>query len=227
MKLSNKILLGFFSFLFLYLTAAFTEIRFTGTLNIINTDNSKAEIVDLSGIHYIDVNNVSTNVTITQSDRSQLEVRSISGDLLKNLKYEISGDTLKLLSFTSEDAQAHKVTVLVQRERLKGLHIKSSTISISGLEQAQLQLTQVDGRIWISDSKFSALEMNLTEGAFIHVSETNMDTLSATVTGKSEAHLNSLVGFVQGSVTNQSFLRLSGIREIQIKKDESSNLNMY
>lgn len=226
MKLSNKILVGFFGFIFLYLTAAFAEIRLTGTLNVINESNSKAEVVNLSGIHYLDVTSVGTNINITQSDRSQLEVRSISGELLKDLNYKISGDTLKLLSFKSENAQAHKVTVLVQKDSLKGIHIQSSTVSVSGLEQAQFQLTQANGLIWISDSKFSAVEMSLTEGAFINVSETNIDTLTATVDG-SEAHINSLVGFVRGSVTNKSFLRLSGIREIQIKKDESSNLNMY
>jgi hypothetical protein len=226
MKLSNKILLGFFGFLFLYLTAAFTEIRFTGTSNTLNVDNSKAEVADLSSIHYIDVIDVGTNVNITQSDRTQLEVRSISGDLLKNLKYEISGDTLKLLSFASGDEQAHKVTVLVLKESLKGIHVNSSVVNVSELEQARLQLTQNESRIWMSRCKVSTMEMRLSERSFINVSETDIDTLSATV-DNSEAHLNSLVGFVRGSVTNQSFFRLSGIREIQIKKDESSNLNMY
>lgn len=226
MKLSNKILLGFFGFLFLYLTAAFTEIRFTGTSNTLNVDNSKAEVADLSGIHYIDVNDVGTNVNITQSDRTQLEVRSISGDLLKNLKYEISGDTLKLLSFTSGDEQAHKVTVFVLKESLQGIHVSSSVVNVSELEQARLQLTQNESRIWMSRCKVSTMEMRLSERSFINIAETDIDTLSATV-DNSEAHLNSLVGFVRGSVTNQSFLRLSGIREIQIKKDESSNLNMY
>ena len=86
MKLSNKILVGFFGFLFLYLTAAFTEIRLNGTPNVINDSNSKIETVDLSGIRYIVVGDVDKNINITGSDRSQLEVRSFSGDLLKHLK---------------------------------------------------------------------------------------------------------------------------------------------
>jgi len=227
MKLSNKILLGFFGFLFLYLTAAFTEIRFAGTPNTINADNSKAEVIDLTGIHYVVVDGVSRNVNIAQSDRLQLEVRSFAGDLLKDLKYEVSGDTLKLISFESEGDRAIKITVLVPKDSLQSIHVKSSVLILSGLEQARLKLTQNNrGRIWMSDSKVSNLEMNLSEGSFIDVSNTDIDTLSASV-DRSEAHFNSLVGFVQGSVTNESFLRLSGIREIQIKKDESSNLNMY
>jgi hypothetical protein len=226
MKLSNKILLGFFGFLFLYLTAAFTEIRLTGTPNVINDNNSKAEVVNLSGIHYIVVKDVDRNVNITQSDRAQLEVRSVAGDLLKDLTYVISGDTLKLLSFKSEKARPIKITVHVPKESLLGIYVQSAVVTVSGLEQKRIQLSQNDGRIWLSHSKLSNMAINLTEKSFINVSETTLDTLSAKV-DRSDAHVNSLVGFVQGSVTNGSFLRLSGIREIQIKKDESSDLNMY
>jgi hypothetical protein len=226
MTLSNKILIGFFGFIFLYLTAVFVEIRLAGTPNAINDSNSKAEVVDLSGIHYIVVDDVDRNVNIIQSDRLQLEVRSFTGDLLKDLKYQISGDTLKLLSFKSEDKRATKITVLVPKESLHGIYVKSSDVIVSGLEQSRLQLSQNDGRIWMSDSKLTNLKMGLIEKSFINVSETDIDTLSASI-DKSEAHVNSLVGFVRGEVTNESYLRLSGIREIQIKKDESSNLNMY
>jgi hypothetical protein len=226
MKLSNKILIGFFGFIFLYLTAAFTEIRLTGTPNMINESNSKAEVVDLSGIHYIVVDDVGRNVNITQSDRLQLEVRSIAGSLLKDLKYQVSGDTLKLLTFKSEDKRATKITVLVPKESLRGIYVKSSVVIVSGLEQARLQLSQNEGRIWMSDSKLSTVEMNLSEGSFTSISETDIDTLSASI-DKSEVHINSLVRFVRGEVTNESYLRLSGIREIQLKKDDTSNLNMY
>jgi hypothetical protein len=226
MKLSNKILLGFFGILFLYLTAAFTEIRLTGTPNVINDSNSKAEAVNLSGIHYIVVNDVDRNVNITQSDRAQLEVRSIAGDLLKDLTYAVSGDTLKLLSFKSEKGRAIKITVHVPKESLQGIQVQSAVVTVSGLEQARIQLSQNNGRIWLSDSKLSNMTISLAEKSFINVSDTDLDTLSATV-DRSDAHVNSLVGFVRGSVTNGSFLRLSGIREIQLKKDETSNLNMY
>jgi hypothetical protein len=226
MKLSNKILLGFFGFLFLYLTAAFTEIRLTGTPNVINNSNSKAEVVDLSGIHYIVVDDVGRNVHINQSDRLQLEVRSIAGNMLKDLEYKVSGDTLKVLSFKSENARAIKITVLVPKESLQGIHVQSAVAIVSGLEQARIQLSQNEGRIWMSHSKLSNIEMSLTEKSFIDVSETDIDTLLVNA-DRSDAHVNSLVGFVRGSVTNGSFLRISGIREIQLKKDESSNLNMY
>jgi hypothetical protein len=226
MTLSNKILIGFFGFIFLYLTAVFVEIRLAGTPNAINDSNSKAEVVDLSGIHYIVVDDVDRNVSIIQSDRLQLEVRSFAGNLLKDLKYEVAGDTLKLLSFKSEDKRAIKITVHVPKESLQGIYVKSSDVILSGLKQTRLQLSQNDGRIWMSRSKLTNLEMSLIEKSFINVSETDIETLSASI-DKSEAHVNSLVGFVRGEVTNESYLRLSGIREIQIKKDESSNLNMY
>jgi hypothetical protein len=68
--------------------------------------------------------------------------------------------------------------------------------------------------------------MDLTNRSFLDISDTNVDTLSATIDA-SEVHISSPVGLVQGAMKNDSFLRLGNIQEIQIKKDESSRLNLY
>src|SRR5689334_4481193 len=112
MKLSNKILIGFFGFIFLYLTAVFAELRLTGTSNILDDQNSIAETVALSGITHIVLNDLGKNIYVTGADRPRLEVRSASGDGLKKLQYAISGDTLTLLSLP-KDTKTMKVSIFV------------------------------------------------------------------------------------------------------------------
>src|SRR5688572_19543448 len=113
MKLSNKILIGFFGFIFIYLTAAFTEVRLKGTPNVIDDTNSIAETVDIPGIAYLILNDIDKNVNVIASDRAQLEVRSFSGDLLTKLKYKISDDTLTLSGLQSKGIKTIKISVFV------------------------------------------------------------------------------------------------------------------
>lgn len=226
MKLSNKILLGFFGFIFLYLTAVFAELRLTGTSNVIDPKNSIAETVDLSGISYLILNDCDKDVNITGSDHTRLEVRSLSGSLLQKLKYEISGDTLTLSGFQSKIASSLRLSVFVAKPGLKGITVKSSSGTIEGLQQESLQLSQNSGRIWMSDNKIANIQTDLSNGSTLSISKTTLDTLSTRIDG-SKLHVLSPVGLVQGTIENNSRLQLSELQEIQVKKDKNSHLFMY
>src|SRR5688572_28059486 len=128
MKLSNKILLAFFGFIFIYLTAAFAELRLTGTSNVINDKNSIAESEDIAGFAYLALKNLDKNITVTVSDRPRLEVRSLTGDLMKMLKYQMSGDTLKLFDLELEEAKTVRITVFVPATGLKGISVDNSVV---------------------------------------------------------------------------------------------------
>jgi hypothetical protein len=226
MTLSNKILLGFFGFIFIYLTAAFAEIRLNGTSNIIDDKNSKAETVDLTGISYLILNGLDKEINVIGSDLARLEVRSLSGDLLSKLKYKVSNDTLTLSGLQSEGIKRIKISVFVPKTGLKGISVNSTVVIVEGLQADLLNLSQNGGRIWMSGSIIGRIQLGLSNQSFLDISGTKLDTLSATVEG-SEVHINSPVGLLQGSMKNKSSLHLNDIREIQLNKDESSRLNMY
>jgi hypothetical protein len=226
MKLSNKILLGFFGFAFLYLTAAFAELRFTGTPNVINSENSKAETADLSGVTYLIVNNVEREITVQGSDRTQLEVRSFSGNALKNLKYSVSGDTLTVSGFESEDTRNVRITLFFPSETLKGITVKSAPVSIEELQQEHLHITQNAGRVWMSGSQITSIDADLSSQSFLSISATVLDTASVKI-DQSQLNLSTPVGVVQGSMQNNAVLHVNQIEEIHLKKDKSSNLNVY
>jgi hypothetical protein len=226
MKLSNKILLAFFGFIFLYLTAAFVEVRVSGTPNIINDKNSIAETVDISGVTYLIINDVLKDVKVIGSDRSQLEVRSFSGDVLKKLKYTISGDTLTLSGFESDDSRRVQISIAVPNARLKRISVKSSILLIESLQQNYLQISANDGRILMVDNSLVKLDLEMSNKSQLDVSKTNFDTLAVEIK-QSQAFISSPGRFLQGSLRNNSILHLNDIEEIQLKKDESSRLTLY
>ncbi|HYG02093.1 MAG TPA: hypothetical protein VD927_06575 [Chryseosolibacter sp.] len=225
MRLSNKILLGFFGFIFLYLTAAIAEVRFTGIPNIVNDKNSIAETVDISGVSYLVVNGIDKHVSVIGSDRAELEVRSLSGNLLAKLTYRISGDTLTLSDLQSEDFESIRISVYVPKASLKGITLANAKASVRGLLPAQLNIVQASGSISMMDSRITAMNVDMSL-SHLDISETKIDTLSGRME-KSEVNIYSPLGVVQGDIKDGTLLRLTDIGEIQLKKDESSRLMIY
>jgi hypothetical protein len=225
MKLSNKILLGFFGFIFLYLTAAFAELRLTGSPNVINDKNSIAETTDISGVNYVVIRDMDTQINVIGSDRAQLEVRSFSGTLLEKLNYKISGDTLTLSGIESKEVKTIKISVFVPETSLKGITVNRSVAIVRGLQRDVLQISQKSGTIWMSESRITKIQMDLDE-SYLDISGTRLDTLSVNIE-RSEVSIDAPVGLLQGSMKSSSQLRMSDIGEIQFKKDESSRLNLF
>lgn len=224
MKLSNKILLGFLGVIFLYLTAAFAEVRLRGTPNIINDKNSLAETVDISSVRYLVVNDVKKQIHVYGADRAAFEVRSFGGDFLSKVKYKVSGDTLTISGITSEATERVKISVFVPKTSLKGISVDGSVLIIQELEADLLNISQNAGTLWMSHCKFGKLELK-AEAANVDISGSTLDTLSADITA-AYVNIYSPVGLLQGTINRGSFLRVSDAREIQLKKDQSSRLNM-
>jgi len=224
MKLSNKILIGFFGFIFIYLTAAFAELRLNGVPNVIDDTNSIAETVELTAISYLIIKNVDKNVLVLGSDRPRLEVRSFTGDWLAKLKHSVSGDTLTLSDFHEENAKV-KIAVFVPQAQLKGITVNTASATVNGLQQDRLHLSQKSASLWVTDSQLTKMEVDLDQ-SFLDVSGTTLDTLSVQVE-RSRLNILSPVGILQGSMKNNAYLTLSDIEEIQLKKDKSSRLLSY
>jgi hypothetical protein len=225
MKLSNKILVGFFGFILLYLTAAFTELGIRGTPHTIDDKNSIAESIEIPNIIQLSLSGVDKEINVRASEKPRLELRSLSGDLLKNLKYRISGDTLTLSGIQPEDLETIKITVFVSEASLRKIEVNSSVAIIKGLESDVLNISQKSANVWLSECTIDKLEIDLSK-SYLDISAMMMDTLNATLE-RSEVNVNTPVEVIQGSMTNNATLRLSDIREIQLKKDATSKVTMY
>jgi hypothetical protein len=226
MKLSNKILIGFFAFIFLYLTAVFAEIRLRGTPNFIDDANSRTETVDIPGVGYLVVNDLQVDIHVIGSGQPRLEVRSVSGDMLKGLTHKVSGDTLMLSKMDSKDQRPIRVLVFVPQSGFKGLRVNNAVAFVSSLHQELLTISQHAGRVTVSDSKIRNVNLEASHRSQLDISTTDLDTVSLTIDA-SQVFLSSPLSLLKGSMRNNSFVRVANIEEIQFRKDESSRLNMY
>ena len=226
MKLSNKILFGFFGFAFIYLTAVFAEVRLRGIPNIINDNNSIAETVDMSGVSYLVLQNLDKQVNVVGSDRARLEVRSISGDLLEKLNYQVSGDTLTLSERNSEEVKTFKITFFVTKAHLKGISVNAAGATVKGLDQEHLIVSQNAGRIRMLENMIRTIQLNVSDRSYLHISAKGIETLHARI-DNSEVQIAAPIQFLRGSMQNKSSLRASDIDDIQFIKDDSSRLSLY
>lgn len=226
MKLSNKILLGFFGFLFLYLTAAFTEIRLTGTPNFLNDKNSIAESADISAIKHLVLNDIDREVQIRAADSSVLQVRSFSGDMMKRLNYKISGDTLTISALESQDVKNMKIIFYVRSGSLKAVTTNACRLTINGLQQDALIISQSEAKVWMTDNTIGKVQSDLSKNSFLNISDKAVDTLSLNVEA-SEVQVWAPVKLVAGSIKDQSTLHMTRVEEIALKKDLTSIFRIY
>lgn len=224
MKLSNKVLIGFFGFIFIYMTAAFTEIRLKGESNIIDFSNSIAETVDFSGVTYLVVEGLEQGVSVIGSDKAKMEIQSNSGELLQKLNYSISGDTLTLRQLDVEKDPHIRISVYMPKDSLKVLSVSNTWVDIKNLDQKTLFVTQTQGTVRIFDkSKIGKLNLAASNDAHFNLYDTGLDTLSAQLEN-ADIQIGSSTKLLEGSMKNDSYLQISGTDEIRFKKDESSRL---
>lgn len=224
MQLSNKILIGLFGFLFLYMIVAFTEMRFKGDLNRFDDSNSISEKAEITAANYIKLSNLDPHVTIVGSEVPGLEVKSVKGNMLQHLEYEMMGDTLNIISMELEEKQLVNITINVPKSTFRGLSTTHSGVIISDLQQATLDIDQKDGWIRMTDSnKIGQLNLIAENTAYFSFNNGGIEILNTTV-DNSEVSVPQPMKLVQGSMANDSYLYLKGAEEIQFKKDESSRL---
>jgi hypothetical protein len=224
MKLSNRILIGFFGFLFIYLIAAFTEIRFRGNLNHLGESTGLVETADLSGFTYLIIQDLDESVTLVAADVPGIEVRSISGDLLKNLKYHVKGDTLELAQLQLEENVNLNLTVYVPRNSLTGMTIYDVSVVIKGMDQKQLAIKQQAGSIrFVEGNRLEKLSIQATDDGNLNFSGHHLDTVSIQL-NNSNVHIESGTSRVEGKMVNESYLWIRDVNEIDFTKDETCRL---
>ncbi len=221
MKLSNKILIAFFGLIFVYLTAAFTELRVRGVSHRLDDENSIAESVDITGVKQLTLENLGKHVYMYASDTARLEVRSNEGQLMQKLKYRQIGEELILEKLDISEDQAIRISIFLPPQSLHTITTHGASLTIYGLEQRDLKISQEDGWIRFSnDSRIGKLTLQ-TSDAYFNVSESDLDTLIIE-SRNSEITVDSPVRILEGNLQDTTFLRMYKVDDIRLKRDEMS-----
>jgi hypothetical protein len=223
MKLSNKILIGFLAVLFLYLNAAFIEIRLRGTNTSFDEDNSIAETVNINGVTSLVLEDLQRTIRIFPSDTSRLEVRSTSGNLMKQLSYSITGETLTLKSIDVNENVPVNISLYVPESSLKTLSVKGAEVRVKGLKLDVFEINQNEGWITLEGrGDIGLLNLKSTNG-YISISDTKLDTL-VTNLDNTELILSAPLKLLKGSASNNSSAHFTEVEVLEFRKDKSSRL---
>jgi hypothetical protein len=226
MKLSNKILIGFFGFIFVYMMAAFTEIRFRGYKRDLKGVDTKVENASLGSVGYIVLSDSEHRVTISSSDEPRIEVKSMDGGLISNVNYEMAGDTLKLKVGDMVTDKPVQVTIFVDKNTFRGLQATKASVSLTNLSQQALSITQSGGSIRMDgDVNVTNLSIAASDNANLDASGLSVNLLSVQM-DDSKVMIWSPVVQLRGSILNDSFLRIDGVDDIQFTKDKSSRIQI-
>jgi len=222
MKLSNKVLIVFFSVLFLYMVSAFSEIRFRGTPNDISDSDAQTETLEVANFSHLSVDTL--RVTVVPSNTTKIELRSLSGGHVRDLLYDLEGDTLKLSDFTNEKTERIGITVYVSPRSFKSLSAHDASVYVKSLTLDSLQLNQYSGSITF-DEKSTIARINSTltgngqlnfMGKRIATFDTTMDNFSVNLNGGAKQ--------ITGQMKNDSYLRANNVEDLDFRKDNSSQL---
>jgi hypothetical protein len=209
------------------MTAAFSEIRFRGSDNNMDDSNSLVENADIPHIsHLIVMPSLNERVTVIGADYSKIELRANGGDMLKQLEYTISGDTLTLHKINLREDQRIDIAVYVNNDHFNSLSADDSGVTMKELNLNSLAIHQTAGWIRINDSnRLQNLQITANKSADLSFRGARLDTLSIDGDDSRMIILCS-VNRIQGNMTNESYLKVDNAKDIAFKMDESSSLNL-
>jgi len=226
MKLSNKILIGLFGFVYLYMMAAFAEVRFRGYSRNLEGVATQLETAPLADIGYIVLADVDKRITISTADEPRIEIESIGGGYLPQIAYEMKGDTLQIKSVDFDNGKPAHVKVFVPKDHLRGILVERANASITHFAQTSLTITQTAGSVMLDDEiHVTKLSIMASEEASLNASGLDVDSLEVQL-NHARVNIWSEVGQLSGSITNDTFLNIKGVEEIQFSKDKTSKLQI-
>lgn len=228
MKLSNKVLIGFFGLLMVYMIAAFTEIRFKGDLNRLTEGQGSMERAMIPDVSYLDVKDLGRRtITIQASDSNYIELRSISGTALSKLSFEMVNDTLLIHDFTPDKGDHSHIIIHLKNGLLKQLYVEGTTVIMKDFKQQKLGLNYVGGRMRLTGTnRIDSLSIHATSDADVQTSSIAHDVVTID-SDSSMVHLYTNIGRVEGVIRNASSLSINDTDDVQLTKDETSNWRMF
>ncbi|MEO1053777.1 MAG: hypothetical protein AAFX87_24280 [Bacteroidota bacterium] len=225
MKLSNKVLIGFFGLVLLYMLAAFAEIRLKGDYNVLNKTTAQTESIDIKPVTHLMLPDMDQRIIIKSSNEPRIELLSISGNKLPNLKYQITGDTLELQSIEFEGDENVNIYLYLPENSIEKIISTGASLVLDEVKQTSLNIKQVAGWTTIKrTSEISNIQLEVVEEARFTISRMDLDTMTVTA-DNSRVDIISSLKKLEGTATNGAFVQAGNVNDITFKREDGSRLS--
>ncbi len=228
MKTSKIIFISLLSTIALLILATLIDIRINSRRDDGKQSDFKVNKQIIPVFKALRVNN-SMNITLVQNDSSYIEVTCLKDSIAPKVNYTIMGDTLMVSDF--EKANHRNVSVTIHAtDSLRSIQLKKSNINVERIGSGKLFFALDESELWLNQdtlvkSSFPVLEIVAKNHSRINSSEFRIDSLGLELQN-SEANLELKANKISGMLSDSSKIYVRQPREISLKKDETSKINV-
>ena len=228
MKTSNIIFITLLGTIAVLILAAVLDVRINGQKRGDFLSNYKVDRQTIPSFKVLCINN-SRNTTLVQNDSAFIEVTYQKDSIAPVLKYTIKEDTLTVSD--SERSVYHNFSIRINAtDSLVRIILKNSNIRIERFVYGKLSMDLDRSYVLLNqdqNGKFSLQTFYITAKNYSNVRSNSfkVDTLNI-VLHKSQVDLSGIVNKLSGYIADSSGIRILQPREISLKRDSSSNINV-
>ena len=228
MKTSKIIFIALLSTIALVTLAALIDLRLNGKRFVDRQKDFKVSKLKIPSIRVLCINE-NSSIEMFQSDSVYFDLTVMKDSIVPELKYAISGDTLKIMDQMTKIGSGAWVSIHVNDQLnqiiLKNSHanlinFNISTLSID-LDQSSINVNQVI----VKKTAFQRLNILAKNNSRFEADDINIDSLQVELQ-HSEVNLWSTVNNLNGSIADSSRLRVRQPKAITLKRDLSSNVEI-
>ncbi len=228
MKTSKIIFISLLSTIAVLILASVIDIRIHGRRDDGKRSDFKVDKQILPVFKSLRVYN-SMNISLVQNDSSYIEVSYLKDSIAPKVNYTIIGDTLMVNDFEKTNHRNVSVTIHAT-DSLRNIQLKKSNISIDRIGLGKLFFALDESELWLNQdtlvkSAFQVLDIVARNHSRINSSEFSIDSLGL-VLQNSEANLEMKANKISGMLSDSSKIYVRQPREISLKKDETSKINV-
>ena len=226
MKLSNKILLGFFGSVILYTLLAAGEIRLNGSLRSENNEGFLLKSTEVSSFKHLVINDSDINISVNQSDTNRIEVRGNNENTSFKVPYRFSGDSL-IIDSIRQNVTGELMISIYLNNRLQSINSNSTRTYIRNFNCDSLTVVASDNYLSFRDeNEIQYLRLISKKGANVYLFTELVKTLDvqideATVTVRKE------LPDISAELVNGAVLSTKAPDNLRLKKERACKVLMY
>ena len=229
MKTSKIIFISLLSTIALIILAALADLRITGKRNDGNSADFRTSKQMIPSFKVLSLSN-SNNVQIVQNDSSYIEVTYLKDSVAPDVKYTLKSDTL----FISDLKKFNRRNVSIRinsTDSLRRILLKDSDFGIDNLNFKTMSFDLDKSSLWLNQNGKVKTSVNVVSliarnHSNVDFNDFNIDSLGV-VLYNSNANLMITANKVNGSLSDSSRVFIRQVGEIVLKKDATSNINIY